>query len=237
MRELWDDVPPKSSLTTLQTYILGLRKLLADVTGRSTAEISADILATRAGGYLFQIGDSTFDLRRYHTLVAAGREALTAYDDQTGVYRLSEALRLWRGPVLVDVPVGPVLESKRRQFEESRQVIIEYLVDAQLRLGMYGELRAELAALTAENPLQEGMHAKYMCALHLSGQRTQALEVFHRLRSTMVSEIGLEPGPGIQRLHQAILNAEADIGVHVPIQRPRGEIVDSSVAWGDGRLY
>lgn len=236
MRELWDDVPPNSGLTTLQTYIFGLRKLLAKLTGLPAAKVSSELLTTRAGGYLFQIEHAELDVHCYHTLVAAGRKALTEGDDDTGMRHLSQALGLWRGPALVDVPVGPVLESKRLQFEQSRQVVLEYLVDAQLRQGMYREVLTELAAVTVENPHQENVHAQYMSALHLSGRRVQALEVFHRLRGSLVAELGLEPGPVIQRLHQAILNSETDIDVHLPIHRPQGEIVRSS-AWGSDRLY
>src|SRR5260370_26622881 len=77
MRELWDDDPPISWLTTLQTYILNLRKLFASVTGLSAKEVSRDVLVTRAGGYLFRIGGGELDIYRYHVLVSAGREALS----------------------------------------------------------------------------------------------------------------------------------------------------------------
>ncbi|MEE3921330.1 AfsR/SARP family transcriptional regulator [Micromonospora sp. BRA006-A] len=137
---------------------------------------------------------------------------------------MTDALRLWRGPALVDVPAGPVLESKRRQFEESRLVVLEYLVDAELRLGMYREVLTELAALTVENPCTRAC-AQYMRALYLSGRRAQALEVFHRLRSDLVNELGLEPGPQIQRLHQAVLNADDMGDDHLSAGRPLGDII------------
>ncbi|MEV4754139.1 AfsR/SARP family transcriptional regulator [Micromonospora sp. NPDC049559] len=230
VRELWDDNPPVSGRTTLQTYILNLRKLFAASTGLSTDEISRTIIVTHPGGYSFQVDQFTVDLHRYHSLVSAGREALSREDDRTGVRQLNEALRLWRGPALVDVAVGSVLESKRRQLEESRLVVLEYLVDAELRLGMHREVLTELAALTVENPLHEGLHAQYMRALHLSGRRAQALETFHRLRSNLVSELGLEPEPKVQLLHQSILNADVEFDAHIRMNRPTGEIVRRA-AW------
>jgi DNA-binding SARP family transcriptional activator len=236
MRELWNDTPPSSGPTTLQTYILALRRLLSKVTGLPTAVVSREMLVTRAGGYLLRTDRATLDLHRYQSLLAAGRIALINGDDEQGVSRLSEALAQWRGPALVDVPIGPVLESKRRQLEVSRQVMLEYLVDAQLRLGMYGEVLTELAALTAEFPHQEGMHTQYMRALYLSGRRPEALEAFQRLRGSLVRELGLEPGPLVQQLHRAMLDSRADIVAELPTQRPRGEIVGSS-AWGGDRDY
>ncbi len=236
MRELWEDEPPNSGLATLQTYILNLRKLFASATGLPSTTITKEVLVTRAGGYLFQSGIGKLDIHEYHTLVAAGREALSTGDDTRGVKHLGDALRLWRGPALVDVPSGRVLESKRRQFEESRLVVLEYLVDAELRLGMYREVLTELAALTVENPLHEAMHIQYMRALYLCGRRAQALEIFHQLRASLVNELGLEPGAPVQRLHRAILKSDANFDAEVRADRPLGEIVGSS-AWGSARLY
>ena len=231
VRELWDDSPPISGRTTLQTYILNLRKLFASATGLSAAEVSRNLIVTHAGGYGLKIDVRKLDLYKYHVLVSAGREALSAGDDRAAVRHLNDALHLWRGPALVDVPVGCVLESKRRQFEESRLVVLEYLLDAELRLGRHREVLTKLAALTVENPLHEGLHAQYMRALHLSGRRAQALEMFHRLRGNLVTELGLEPESTVQRLHQSILNSEDEFDAHMRMSRPSGEIVRSS-AWG-----
>ncbi|MCE7081091.1 AfsR/SARP family transcriptional regulator [Streptomyces sp. ST2-7A] len=236
MSELWGDSPPSSGLTTLQTYILGLRRLLTKVTRLPAATVSREVLVTRAGGYLFQSDSGTLDVHRYHSLLSVGWTALIRGDDEAGVGLLSEALAQWRGPALVDVPIGPILESKRRQLEVSRQVLIEYLVDAQIRLGMYGEVLSELAAPTVENPCQEGMQAQYMRALYLSGRRSEALEVFQRLRRCLVAELGLEPSPALQRLHGAILEGRTDILHQLPTQRPKGEIIGSS-AWSGCRVY
>jgi SARP family transcriptional regulator, regulator of embCAB operon len=208
IRELWDDVPPNSGVTTLQTYILNLRKLFASVTGFSTKEVSHNILITRAGGYLFQVGAGRLDIHRYYSLVEAGRHALTAGDDRAGIRHLYDALRLWRGSALMDVPTGRVLESKRRQFEESRLAVIEYKIDTELRLGMYRDVLAELAALIVENPLHEGLYMQYMKALYFSDRRAHALEVFHQLRDSLVTELGVNPGSPVQKLYQAILTSD-----------------------------
>ncbi|MFJ7075912.1 BTAD domain-containing putative transcriptional regulator [Streptomyces sp. NPDC098781] len=235
VRDLWDDDPPVSGLTTLQTYILNLRKMFSTVTGLTTDEVARDILVTRAGGYLLAAEAGALDLHRYRRLVTSGRDALARGDDAAGVRDLNEALLLWRGPALVDVPAGRVLESRRRQLEESRLAAFEYLVDVELRLGMYREVLAELAALTVENPLHEGLHGQYMWALHLSGRRAQALQVFHRLRGALVAGLGLEPGPQVQRLHQAVLNADTEFEPRFAAGRT--PLAVPATAFGGGRPY
>jgi SARP family transcriptional regulator, regulator of embCAB operon len=227
MQELWGDDPPSSGPTTLQTYIVGLRKLLASISRQSTAKISRNLLITTStGGYLLETGQCALDIQSYYSSVALGRRALSAGDDAAGIRHLNEALSVWRGPALLDVTVGQVLESKRRQLEESRLVILEYLVDTQLRLGMYQDALIELAPLTVENPLHEGLHMQYMRALYFSGRRAQALEVFHRLRNRLVTDLGLEPRPPVQRLHQAILSSRHDFDdVHIRVGLPLCDVM------------
>ncbi|WFE62995.1 MULTISPECIES: AfsR/SARP family transcriptional regulator [Micromonospora] len=229
--ELWEDDPPVSSLTTLQTYILNLRKLFVAATHRPAPEITKEVLVTRVGGYMFRSETSVLDVREYDKLVLAGWSALADGDDLTGMTRLTEALRLWRGAALVDVSLGRVLESKRRELEESRLMVTEYLVGAKLRLGMYREVLTELAALTAENPLHEGLQAQYMRALHLGGRRAQALEVFHRLRRNLIDELGLEPESQVQRAYQAILNSDTEFDQELHLVRPLAGSLSSS-GWG-----
>jgi DNA-binding SARP family transcriptional activator len=236
IRELWDDEPPVSGLTTLQTYVLNLRRMFSECTGLSAAQISRELIITRSGGYMFRTSRAQLDVHEYHTKMAAGRAALSVGDDIAGIAKLTGALRMWRGPALVDVPVGRVLESQRLQLEESRLVILEYLLDAQLRRGMYREVLSELAALTAENPLHEGLQGQYMRALYLSGRRAHALEVFRRLRESLVVELGLEPGRSVQELHRAILNGASDLETHLQIERPQGDFVRTPV-WGGAQPH
>ncbi|MEU3353834.1 AfsR/SARP family transcriptional regulator [Streptomyces sp. NPDC037389] len=225
VRDLWDDHPPMSGATTLQTYILNLRKLFASATGLPTADIARDVLVTRPGGYLLTAAAGELDVHRYRSLARRGREALARGDDSGAARDLQDALSLWRGPALVDVPAGRVLESRCRELEESRLVTLEHLVDAELRLGRHREVLAELAALTAGNPLHEGLHGQYMRALYLGGRRAQALEVFQRLRRALRAELGLPPGPGLRRLHRAVLTADGELD---------GDLDER--AWRDARL-
>ncbi|WP_436839047.1 AfsR/SARP family transcriptional regulator [Nocardia salmonicida] len=209
IRDLWDENPPVSGTTTLQTYVLNLRKYFAKLTGLSTAEVAKEVLITRPGGYLLHVEPNALDSERYEILAGSGLAALAAGDDERGIVDLDAALRIWRGPTaLVDVVTGRLLSSWAMQLSESRLVILEYMLDAELRLGRYREVLSRLASLCAEHPLNESLHAQYMRALYLSGRRAQALEVFHRLRMNLVHELGLDPERGLQELHTAILGTD-----------------------------
>ncbi|MFD8573336.1 BTAD domain-containing putative transcriptional regulator [Streptomyces sp. NPDC059639] len=213
MEELWGAEPPPSALTTLQTYILQLRRHLGTAMGPESSCTAKEVLATRHGGYLLQIPAESVDVQQYERLVMQGRAAGETGDDATAADRFRRALALWRGPVLVDVRVGPILEIEVLRLEESRLGTVEWRIDADLRLGRHSELLAELAELTARHPQHEGLHSQAMVALYRSGRQASALDVYRRLRIRLIEGLGVEPSPQVQRLHLAMLAVDPKLDI------------------------
>lgn len=211
IREVWHDAPPPSARTTLQTYILQVRRMLRDVLDAPASQVAAEVLLTRSDGYLLRVADGRFDLHEFERLSAAGRAALASGDSQHAARSLRQALDLWQGPALVDVPTGPLLEVQTRRLEEDRLTALQQRIEADLRLGRHHDVLSELTALAAQHPLHENVAAQHMLALYRVGRRTDALKAFHRLRSLLVADLGLEPSPPIQRLHTAILCADPEL--------------------------
>ncbi|MFJ3789700.1 BTAD domain-containing putative transcriptional regulator [Kitasatospora sp. NPDC090091] len=207
-RELWGDNPPASVQTTLQTYVLQVRRMLSRALGISAAEVARTVLVTKFGGYQLIIRHGNIDAHEFERLLAEGRQALTDGSDETAVRLLTEALELWCGAPLVDVKPGPLLDAEIRRLEENRLTALMQRVDARLRLGRHHELPGELASLVGQYPMNENLHAQYMLALYRCGRCPEALEVFRRLRDHMVGELGLEPSLRIQSLHRAMLAAD-----------------------------
>jgi len=222
MEEVWGTEPPSSSLATLQTYILQLRRMLATALGAApdTAArpqlpgTAKDILTTRYGGYSLQIPVQAVDAHRYEQLVADSRQAVEDGQDATAARLLRGALELWQGQALVDVRVGPVLQIEVTRLEQSRLVAQERRIDAELRLGRHVELIAELTDLIARHPQHEGLHSQAMVGLYRSGRPAAALDVYRRLRQRLIDDLGVEPSPQLQRMHQAMLalDPRLDIG-------------------------
>ncbi|MFD5877012.1 BTAD domain-containing putative transcriptional regulator [Streptomyces sp. NPDC060322] len=212
MEEIWTE-PPASALTTLQTYILQLRRRLGGAMvpgGHTTAK---DVLVTRYGGYTLQISPEAVDVHAYERLVAKGQAAFDEGDDEQAAQAFRQALALWSGPALVDVRVGPILEIEVMRLEESRLVTQERRIDADLRLGRHSELIAELTDLIARHPQHEGLHSQAMVALYRSGRQATALDVYRRLRRRLIEDLGVEPSPQTQRLHQAMLAVDPRLDV------------------------
>jgi DNA-binding SARP family transcriptional activator len=204
--EIWDYRPPRSGVPTLHTYILKLRKKLQDALTAESSDISSkDILSTRRAGYLLDLEPSAVDAVRYDRLSMAGRQAVNEGDHERASQTLGEALGLWRGPALADVPTGPQLTIEAMRLEENRLGDLHLRIEADLRLGRHYQLLGELATLCARHPLLENFCTQHMVALYRSGRQSQALEAYRRLRSSMVEQLGVEPSVRVRQLHQGIL--------------------------------
>jgi DNA-binding SARP family transcriptional activator len=208
MEEIWGMDVPRSAATTLQTYILQLRRRIALALEGDPERHAKDVLATQHGGYLLQVQPGQIDVQEFEQLTASGRAAYETGDYRAASDLLGGALALWQGPALVDVRVGGVLELEVLRMDEGRMAALERRIDADLRLGRHTEVVPELRVLTARHPMHENFCAQLMLATHRSGAAWRALEAYQRLRSTLVSELGLEPSPKLQRLHHAVLSGD-----------------------------
>jgi len=213
IQELWGNGQPASALTTLQTYILHLRKLFSSALAVPIPQIAKTVLLTTPGGYLFRCMSDDVDVHVYERLAAAGRRALAAGENAVAAELLVQAQGLWRGPALADVRAGELLEPQVKRLEESRLTTAEQSIEARLRLGRHHELLSELSGMLVQYPLHENLHAQFMVALHRSGRRQEALRVFQRLRTTMREELGLEPSRRLHLLQQAILSDDPSLEV------------------------
>lgn len=206
--ELWGEEVPTSAATTVQTYILQIRRLIAKAVSTSGAQSAKQILVTTIGGYRLEGRLESYDLRDHARLIRQGTLALGQGDALAASDALGSALTMARGPVLVDVPVGRVLELEVLGLTEERMRALELRIEADLMLGRHAGLVPELRKLAAQHPLNERLAAQLILALYRSGQSWRALDVFRQLRSTLVSELGIEPSPRLQRLHRAVLDCD-----------------------------
>jgi DNA-binding SARP family transcriptional activator len=213
--ELWGAKPPRTAANALHYHVSQLRKALAP----------GNLIVTREPGYLIRVEPDQLDLLRFERLVAEAQDTLP----QNSARVLREALGLWRGPALSDLEREPFAQAEIRRLEELRLVALERRIDADLALGRRAELVGELQALTRKNPYREALRAQLMLALYGSGRQAEALEGYREARRLLVDELGLEPGPAIQQLEQAILRQDPELDSPSPAavgtgSRPRGSI-------------
>lgn len=200
--ELWGGTPPKSAMTTLQTYVYHLRRMFAE---QGLCPGGEELLVTRAPGYVLRMPKDALDSEVFEQLAAEGQSHLERGCAAQAAPLLREALAMWSGPVLSNVTRGTALEGHTVLLEERRIHTLQLRIQADLEMGRHREIVGELRSLTAAYPLDEWFSSRLITTLVHSGRRSEALNAYHRVRTQLRDELGLDPSPDLERtLHAAL---------------------------------
>jgi DNA-binding SARP family transcriptional activator len=193
---LWGEGAPKTAMASLQNGIGQLRKVLG-----------ANVLETRAPGYVLRIEPEQVDANRFERSLEDARGLLP----QDRREHLVRALESWRGPALSEFAFQNFAQPEIRRLDELRLAAIAERIDADLELGRHGDVIGELEGLVAEHPLRESFLRQLMLALYRAGRQAEALDVYQAARTRFVDELGIEPGPELRQLQAEILRHEAGL--------------------------
>jgi DNA-binding SARP family transcriptional activator len=219
--DLWSGHPPKTATTSLWNLVTQVRKLLPP-----------DVLVTKPAGYALLVGDHVFDLRRFEELLAEARRVEGGRRSEL----LRRALEQWRGPALADLAFESFATGEIERLNELRLQTLEERIDADLEGGLGGELVAELEQLVRQHPLRERLRGQLMLALYRSGRQAEALQAYLNARRVLVDELGIEPGPALQRLYRSILRQEVSLERVQPAHVADDHLADVVAAALAGRL-
>jgi DNA-binding SARP family transcriptional activator len=184
--ELWGDSPPHTANNLVSIYVHRLRKVIGDAEGQ--------VLVYRAPGYLLRLSRGDLDMQLFESLVAEGRTALAAGDPRSAAALLRDALELWRGQLLADVPPSPLISTQVESAAEHWLDAAELRIEADLACGRAPEVVAELRGLVAEHPMRERLWLLLMRALEDAGRRAEALSVYAQAQEVIAAELGVDPG-------------------------------------------
>lgn len=199
---VWGQDAPATAEGSVHTYISLLRKALEPDRARGAAP---QVLESVGSGYRLRWGPAASDLAEFRALRAQGQRQLADGDADAALDSLDAALGLWRGEALAGLS-GPFAETRRRELATERTTARELRAEAALATGTHTDVIADLGALVAEEPLRERARELLVLALHRSGRGAEALEVFRDARRVMVTELGVEPGPGLRAAQQLVLS-------------------------------
>jgi DNA-binding SARP family transcriptional activator len=200
---LWGEEPPSTAVKMVQQYVSQLRRLVAD---------EGTEIVTRGRGYELRIDPVAVDALRFERLVERAAE------DRDGARSelAREALALWLGPPLAGMLEEPFAASEARRLEELHLAAIELSLEGELGAGREAQVIGRLGALVDEHPLRERLRGLLMLALYRAGRQADALDAFRDARWTLVEQLGLEPGPELRRLQEAILRQDPALDLVVP---------------------
>ncbi|ARZ70414.1 hypothetical protein SMD11_4821 [Streptomyces albireticuli] len=204
--DVWEADPPADATGALQALVGRLRRVLGPG--------AVDFVA---GGYRLCAGPEDVDLHRFRRLADEGAAALAAGDPGKAADLTDEALALWRGPVLADLPgraaLAPRHEARHLDARRTR-------LAAAVALGRAAGSLAELADLCAGHPLDEPLHALRLRALRAAGRPAEALAAYEDLRAALADRLGTDPGPELRALHAELLAPAPPPGERPPGAAP-----------------
>jgi DNA-binding SARP family transcriptional activator len=210
--ELWGDSPPGTANNLVSIYVHRLKKVIGDAEGK--------ILVYRAPGYMLRVAPGDVDIEHFESLAAEGADLLAAGQEERAAEVLSEALGLWRGSLLADVPQTSLVAMQADRAAELWLTTTELRVAADLACGRAVQVIPELRGLVREYPLRERLWASLIRALEEAGRRAEALERYAQARQVIAEELGVDPGTELQRLYAELLAADAAPSSAAP-SRPR----------------
>ncbi|MET9374968.1 BTAD domain-containing putative transcriptional regulator [Streptomyces sp. NPDC002992] len=190
--EVWDGAPPADGAAALQALVGRLRRAL----GREAVDSSP-------GGYRLAAGSGDVDAHRFERLAGDGVRALDAGEPARAAELLDEALALWRGPALADLP-DRATEAAR--WEARRLDARRARYGAALALGEGASVLPELAALCEAHPLDEPLQALRLRALRDTGRGAEALAAYESFRRDLATRLGADPSPALRSLHAELLS-------------------------------
>jgi predicted ATPase/DNA-binding SARP family transcriptional activator len=218
--DLWGADLPVHPAGALQSKVSRLRQALEAAEPGGGA-----LVAFRSSGYLLRAGSDALDEHRF---AALAERAGAAKDPRDRAGLLADALGLWRGPPLADFADALFAQPAIARLEEQRLTAVEDHAEARLALGEHSLLAGELGELVARYPLRERLRATHMLALYRSGRQAEAVRSYGELRGLLADDLGLDPGPALAALYQAMLEqAPALQGAPAPptlAARPRTNI-------------
>ena len=200
--DLYAGNTPVTAVTQVHRQVSELRRALGE---------SGVLIETRPPGYQIRIAPGMLDLHRFEALTAEATSAMAGGDAHRAVGALREALALWRGPALADLAYEPFAQGAIARLEELRLAALECQLEAELALGRHSTAIPALRELVAEHPLREHLRELLMVALYRSGRQVEALDVYRATRTEFVETFGVEPGPGLRQLEQAILRHDPEL--------------------------
>ena len=196
----WGEQTPPTWSKALQGCLVQLRKVLG-----------AGAIETRPHGYCLVVPADEVDACRFERQVARARELLTLGEADRAAYVVDEALGLWRGPALVDLDRWEAGRVEAARLQGLRLDAEELRLDATIRAGRFREVLGEAQTRVAEEPLREERWRLLALSEYQAGRQGDALRALHRARGVLAEELGLDPGPDLVTLEEAILRQDPSL--------------------------
>ncbi len=200
---VWGESPVPAARTSIHSHVSTLRRLLGE-----TGIDSARALISAPPGYQLNVADTDCDLGRFVSEKSHGLAAAAAGHFEQASRHLSAALAEWRGEVLADLRDFPFVDPFATAVTEDKLWVHTARAEAEIACGRAYAIIGELESLAARHPYREPLWAQLITAYYVTERQSDALDSYRRLKTALADELGIDPGPTINALHERILRQE-----------------------------
>ena len=212
----WPTSTIKAGSTTLRSAINALRKVLEpDRRNRAPSRY----IHTKAPGYAFYLHEDIWlDVDAFErfldkaTEIASDDVLMAAPSDAKEQRQLLEAaIALYKDDYLTSDPYADWAQQERERLRERYFDALLQLAKLQAGDGNYSAAIASCRRVLARDEVRENAYQALMRYQAASGDSAAALITYERCRTILADELGADPSPRTQDLHQLILNGEIDL--------------------------
>lgn len=223
--DLWPQEPPAGALSSVRTFVGALRRALEpDRAPHSPARL----LVTEGPGYALRAAPDAVDAWSFERAVSGAGDAPAAQ----ALARLDAALASWRGPAYAEFADAPWARTERARLAELRLRGVERQAEARLALGRAADAVPDLDAHVTGHPWREDAWRLLALALYRTGRQGDALAVLRRARTTLVEQLGVDPGPALRRLEADVLGQAGYLEHRSPGGGPAERVwAEAAAAW------
>lgn len=205
---MWDGEPPATASRQLHNAIAAIRRSFA---------VAKHIVVKDGPGYRIQVDPQDIDAHRFTMMITRAAAAAAGGRTTAAIELLEAGLALWEGPALSGLN-SQILDIAAMKLEEKRLSATEQLLGLRLAEGDAAALVPQLGELVSQNPLREETRRLLILALHRSGRKADALNVYEKGRRLLRDEIGVDPSVSLRELYEQILRDD------LPSPRKRAEL-------------
>ena len=231
--QLWHGEAPPRAIASLQSYVSNLRRLLEP--GRPQRS-PATILVSAPPGYAVRLPAEAVDAWEFERCLGVARDA-AGHDPRAAQGSLEEGLALFRGEAYAEFADEGWAGPEASRLAELRAQARELWAQVALRTGPPARVVPAASELTQEYPLREEGWRLLALAQWGAGRQGDALAALRQARQVLGDQLGIDPGPALTDLEEAILRQRLDV-LHSALEAPAGsgQPAISGEDSGDGAL-
>ena len=202
---LWPDEPPEHPAKALQVVV-----------SRARAQLGADVIASTPTGYRLALAEDQVDTAAVLRSASASARHAQAGDHAAALAHAEAGLALWDGAAGAGADDGlddPVAALRAERGSTYRSLVRARAL-ALARLGRHAEAAGTLAELAAARPRDEEVLVELLRAEAATVGPSAALDRYEAYRRSLRDELGTDPGPALQAVHQQLLQGTAPLVRH-----------------------